>query len=80
VREEFDLSASDNLMTPSLPSLFAVLSENQMKQQNLPLRLRDVRDVLDLIASDKLIAPSAPMLFSAVSENEMAIEIRYGRD
>jgi hypothetical protein len=32
-REEFDLSASDNLMAPSAPILLAVLSENEMKQQ-----------------------------------------------
>jgi hypothetical protein len=33
VRDEFDLSASDNLITPSLPMALSVLSENEMKQQ-----------------------------------------------
>ena len=32
-RHEFDLSASDNLMAPSLPILLSVLRENEMKQQ-----------------------------------------------
>jgi hypothetical protein len=33
VRDEFDLSASDNLMAPSVPISFSVLSEDEMKQQ-----------------------------------------------
>jgi hypothetical protein len=33
VRDEFDLSASDNLTAPSSPILFPVLGENEMKQQ-----------------------------------------------
>ena len=33
VRDEFDLSASANLLTPSMPTLLAVLSEEEMKQQ-----------------------------------------------
>jgi hypothetical protein len=33
VRVEFDLSASDSLITPSLPILLSVSSENEMKQQ-----------------------------------------------
>jgi hypothetical protein len=33
VRDEFDLSASDNLMAPTAPRLSSVLSENQMKQK-----------------------------------------------
>jgi hypothetical protein len=33
VRDEFDLSASDNLTAPSGPIPLPVLSENQMKQQ-----------------------------------------------
>jgi hypothetical protein len=32
-RDEFDLSASNNLIAPSVPILFAVLSENEVKQQ-----------------------------------------------
>jgi hypothetical protein len=31
VRDVFDLSASDNLITPSSPILCAVVSENEMK-------------------------------------------------
>ena len=33
VRDVFDLSASDNLSAPSLPILFSILSENQLKNQ-----------------------------------------------
>jgi hypothetical protein len=33
VRDEFDLSASDNLTTPLKPIEIPVLSENEMKQQ-----------------------------------------------
>jgi hypothetical protein len=33
VRDEFDMSASDNLVTPSLPMQSSVLSVNEMKQQ-----------------------------------------------
>jgi hypothetical protein len=32
VRDEFNLSASDNLMAPSSHMLLAVLSENEMNQ------------------------------------------------
>jgi hypothetical protein len=32
VRDVFDLSASDNWIAPSLPILFTVLSEHEMKQ------------------------------------------------
>jgi hypothetical protein len=32
-RDEFDLSASDNLVSPSSPISFTVLCENEMKQQ-----------------------------------------------
>jgi hypothetical protein len=33
VSDEFNFSASDNLMAPSVPMSFAVLSENETKQQ-----------------------------------------------
>jgi hypothetical protein len=33
VRDVFDLSASDNLIPPSLPISLPVLCENEMKQQ-----------------------------------------------
>jgi hypothetical protein len=33
MREVFVLSASDNLITPSIPMLLSVLSEYEMKQQ-----------------------------------------------
>jgi hypothetical protein len=32
-RDEFDLSASDNLIAPSLPIKFTVLSKNEMKNR-----------------------------------------------
>jgi hypothetical protein len=32
VRDEFDLSASNNLIAPSPPSVVSVLNENKMKQ------------------------------------------------
>jgi hypothetical protein len=34
VRDVFNLSASDNLVTPSLPILFSEFSENELKQQD----------------------------------------------
>jgi hypothetical protein len=33
LRDELDLSASDNALAPSMSILFPVLSENEMKQQ-----------------------------------------------
>jgi hypothetical protein len=47
VSDEFDLSASDNLMAPSGPILF-------------PPRSSEIRDVIDLSASDNMIVPSLP--------------------
>jgi hypothetical protein len=35
VSEAFDLSASDNLMAPSVPILLPALSQNEMKQQHV---------------------------------------------
>jgi hypothetical protein len=64
VRNEFDLSASENLIAASAPIVSSILSENEMKQQVLlPPRSSEVRDVFDFSASDILMAPSSPMLF-----------------
>jgi hypothetical protein len=52
VRDVFDLSASNNLIAPSLPILLTVWSENKMKQQVLLLRSSKVRCEFDLSASD----------------------------
>jgi hypothetical protein len=68
VRDEFDLSASANLVSPSLPILFAVFSENEMKQSLLLARSSEVSDVFDFSASDNLIAPSSPILLSVQTE------------
>jgi hypothetical protein len=62
VRNEFDLSASDNLITPSLPIAFSVLSENDMYQRVLPLKSSEMRDVFNLSTLDNLIAPFVPIL------------------
>jgi hypothetical protein len=70
VRVEFDLIASDNLITPSLSMLLPVLSENEMKQQQLLLRLSFVRDEFDLSASDNWMAPSLPIRLPVLSENK----------
>jgi hypothetical protein len=72
VRVVFDLSASSNLIAPSLPIVLSVLSENQMNQQVLLLlRLREVRDEFDLSASDNSIAPSVSILLPVLSEYGM---------
>jgi hypothetical protein len=53
VREEFNLSASDNWITPSLPIKLPVLSENETEAiKQLLYRLSSVRDEFDLSASD----------------------------
>jgi hypothetical protein len=62
VRDVLDLSASDNLIVPSLPILFPVLCENEYEANSqLQQRLRSVRDVFDLSASDNLIIPLSPI-------------------
>jgi hypothetical protein len=63
-RDEFDLSASDNLIAPSLPILFSVLSENDMKASVLPKSLSEVRDEFNLSVSDNLATPSLPISLS----------------
>jgi hypothetical protein len=79
VRDEFDMSASDNLMAPSSPKGLSVLSENEMKQQEfvLLLRLSAVRDEFNLSASDNLMAPQLPILLPVLSENEVKQQVRY---
>jgi hypothetical protein len=66
VRDVFDTSASDNLITPSLPMSLAVLSENEMKMSKLHRRLSSVRDEFDLSASNNLITRSGPMSLSVL--------------
>jgi hypothetical protein len=68
-RVEFNLSASDNMLTPLLSIQLPVLSENEMKAIHmLLLRLSKVRAEFDLSASANLIAPA--FLMSVMSENE----------
>jgi 3-oxoacyl-[acyl-carrier-protein] synthase III len=69
-RVEFNLSASANFMTPSVPILLSESRENEMSTNLLLLRRSEVRDVFDLSASDNLMAPSLPILLSVLSENE----------
>jgi hypothetical protein len=62
VRVELDLSALDNFKAASSPNLFAVLSENEIKQQRgLQPSLSEVRYEFDLSASAKAIHPSVPI-------------------
>jgi hypothetical protein len=63
VRVEFDLSASDNLMAPSLPISFTVhhIIEHETKQVWLQVRLSAVSVVFDLSTSDNWMAPSTPI-------------------
>jgi hypothetical protein len=75
-----NLSASDNLVAPSVP-ISSVLSENEHKALRvLLLRTRDVRDVFNLSASDNWIIPSLSMLLSVLSEHEMKQQICYRRE
>jgi hypothetical protein len=77
VRVEFDLSASDNLLTPYLLMLFALLSENEMKATRvLHPRSRKVIEVLDLSASDNFMAPSSRILLPVLSENQMKQQVQ----
>jgi hypothetical protein len=65
LRDVFDLSASANLQTSSLPISLPVLSENEMKSTSLLLlRMSEVRDEFNLSASDNLVAPSSPISFT----------------
>jgi hypothetical protein len=66
VRDEFVLSASDNLMHPSKSILDSVLSENAKTMNLLRLRLSEVMDEFDLSASANTMAPSLPTLLSVL--------------
>jgi hypothetical protein len=82
MRDVFTLSASENLIAPSLPISLSVWSENETSQTNnlLPPILSKVRDEFDLSASANLVAPSGPILISALSENEMKQQVCYPID
>jgi hypothetical protein len=56
MRDEFDISALDNLITPSLPMKQAALSEDKMSNKYVQQRSSSVRVVFDLSASDNLVA------------------------
>jgi hypothetical protein len=73
----FDLSAVDNWIAPSFPTIFSALSENEMKRTVLPLRSSEVRDEFDLSASDNVMPPSVPILLPVLSENEMKQQVSY---
>jgi hypothetical protein len=65
-------------MTPSVPILFSVLSENDMKAIRELLNIvSEVRDVFNLSASDNLVAALLPIFIPVRSENETSILIRY---
>jgi hypothetical protein len=69
MRDEFDLSASDNLITPSLPILLSVSEwECNEATSKLLLRSSEVSDEFDLSASNNLTAPSVQMLFTVLSK------------
>jgi hypothetical protein len=64
LRVEFDLSASASLATPSLPTLYSVLSENELNNKLVPLK-----DVGDVRISENLVSPALiPIKFSVFSE------------
>jgi hypothetical protein len=71
VRDEFDLSASDSLMTPSSPILLSVLSESGRNNEILLWRLRNNSAEFDWSASDNLMVPSAPIQLSVLSEEDI---------
>jgi hypothetical protein len=64
MRDVFVLSASDNMIAPSLPSPFLVRSS-------------EVRDMFIVSASDNLTTPSTPIPFPEMSENEMRQQVCY---
>jgi hypothetical protein len=74
----FVLSASNNLIAPSLSISLPVLSENEMKcHVLLQQRFSNMRDEFDSSASDNSIAPLTPRLFPVLSENEMKQQVSY---
>jgi hypothetical protein len=76
MRDEFSLSASDNLIAPSVWILLTVLCEKGNEEQVLHLRLSQVRDVFDMSASDNLEAPSLPIPFPVLSEKKELLSSR----
>jgi hypothetical protein len=74
------LSASINLIAPSLSIAFSVLSENQLKASLLLKRIRLVSDVFDLSASYNGIASAVLILFPVLVENEMKQQVCYFQD
>ena len=73
----FDLSASNNLIAPSLPIVLPVLSENEMKQWVLQLRSSEVIDELDLSTLDNSSTSVVQILLSVLSENETKEQVHY---
>jgi hypothetical protein len=71
VRDEFAISTSANVIAPSLPILFSVLSENEISNELLLQRLSELMDELSLNASDNFIAPLLSILLPVLSENEL---------
>jgi hypothetical protein len=58
LRDEFAVSASNNLIAPTAVILIP-WGENEVKVQGLvPMRWREVRDEFNLSASDNSLAPS----------------------
>jgi hypothetical protein len=60
----FDLSASDNLTTPSVPIGFPVSVRMKRSNNSVHLRLSEVSDVFDLSVSANLIAPPLVKMLS----------------
>jgi hypothetical protein len=79
VRDEFDLSASHNLIVPAISKRLSVWSEYNKQLLVLLLRLREVRALFNLSASDNLITPSVPIALPVSGENEIRAR-RYRRD
>jgi hypothetical protein len=76
----FDLSASDNLVIPSLRIPLSMFSENETETTIIHLRPSDVKDEFDSSASDNLITPSSPMSLTELSENEMNQQLGYSQN
>jgi hypothetical protein len=63
MRDEFDLSASDNLIAPSSPMLLPVLMRMKWSVSLIQKRLSEVRDVWNKSASDSWIASINALLY-----------------
>jgi hypothetical protein len=77
VRDEFDLSASDKLIPPSVPISLSELSENEILVTSLQQSSSEVRVEFNLSTSDNSSAPSLPIILSVLSENEMKQRFYY---